>query len=632
MAARLGAIEGRLGAPQPCPCALVYIRVSTTEQASTLSLPTQEKACRDYCGRHGYEVDRVFTDAGESAKTADRPAFNELLRYCREQRGRVKVVVVYALTRFARNSTDHHTVAALLRGLGVTLRSVTEPIDDSSSGRLMEGILAAMAQWDNEVRSERVVAGMRAAVARGRWVWSAPLGYLNADARHGASLVPDSARAPAVRRAFEICAAGVTGRALLEQVSALGLRTKRGNPLSISRLYELLRHPVYTGVLRSIAWETDRAGDFEPLVSAELFGRVQLRLNAPARAAAAPLRHVNHPEFPLRRFVRCEQCGRGLTGSAPRGRNGLRYSYYHCKAGCSHVAKAIIEAAFVELLDALRPRCTVVRAMKALVLDLYRAHQAGARQAHTAAGARVATIAHKLEQLEASYVYDERIDGETYRRQRDLLREQRATAQLVSSELEIEPVDVEGLLQFAETALERASLLWVHAESAERRLQVQWSMFPEGLVWRPSRCFSGDTVTCWEYSRCVVNAAGVAQTPAGGTIVMIDIAAFTELIGAEAKGLTERQILELRDRMYAHAESIVCLGLAARREALLEMVEEETGAAVREELRHGRRKRPAPGRRSTLEAEPMHGTSPLPDPFQKVVERHRSTLRSQSKS
>jgi site-specific DNA recombinase len=52
--------------------AVIYCRVSTKEQAKNLSLPVQEKACRDYCKREGYEVIATFVDEGESAKTLCR--------------------------------------------------------------------------------------------------------------------------------------------------------------------------------------------------------------------------------------------------------------------------------------------------------------------------------------------------------------------------------------------------------------------------------------------------------------------------------------------------------------------------------------------------------------------------------
>jgi hypothetical protein len=86
-------------------------------------------------------------------------------------------VVVYNLTRFAREKYDHFALRAHLKSLGISLRSATEPIDDTSTGKLMEGVLAAFALFDNDVRSERTRAGMRAALELGRWTFCAPLGW-----------------------------------------------------------------------------------------------------------------------------------------------------------------------------------------------------------------------------------------------------------------------------------------------------------------------------------------------------------------------------------------------------------------------------------------------------------------------
>src|SRR5689334_1126684 len=57
--------------------AVIYCRVSTKEQTQNLSLPTQERACRAYCDQNGFVADRVFVDAGESAKTTERPEFQQ---------------------------------------------------------------------------------------------------------------------------------------------------------------------------------------------------------------------------------------------------------------------------------------------------------------------------------------------------------------------------------------------------------------------------------------------------------------------------------------------------------------------------------------------------------------------------
>ena len=118
-------------------------------------------------------------------------------------KGRVHFLVVFNLTRFARDKYDHFALRSHLQSLGISLRSATEPIDDTSTGKLMEGVLAAFAQFDNDVRSDRTRAGMKAALELGRWVFLAPIGYLNAPRSMGKSLMHDPQRAPLVRRAFE---------------------------------------------------------------------------------------------------------------------------------------------------------------------------------------------------------------------------------------------------------------------------------------------------------------------------------------------------------------------------------------------------------------------------------------------
>lgn len=87
--------------------AAIDVRVSTREQTENLSLPTQIRACEEYCRREGYEVLERFKEEGESAKTTDRTELQKLLKYCRAHKGRVHFVVVYNLTRFAREKYDH---------------------------------------------------------------------------------------------------------------------------------------------------------------------------------------------------------------------------------------------------------------------------------------------------------------------------------------------------------------------------------------------------------------------------------------------------------------------------------------------------------------------------------------------
>lgn len=218
---------------RPMVGAVIYIRVSTKEQTENLSLSTQLKACEEYCQRQGFEVLAHFREEGESAKSADRTELQNLLKYCRTHKGKVHFVVVFNLTRFAREKYDHFALRAHLKSLGISLRSATEPIDDTSTGKLMEGVLAAFAQFDNDVRSDRTRAGMRAALELGRWTFLAPIGYLNAPRSNGASLTIDPERGPLVRRAFEDFAIGrFTQEDVRATVTRLGLRNRRRHKLT----------------------------------------------------------------------------------------------------------------------------------------------------------------------------------------------------------------------------------------------------------------------------------------------------------------------------------------------------------------------------------------------------------------
>jgi Resolvase, N terminal domain len=69
--------------------AVIYVRVSTKEQTKNLSLPTQLRACEECCRRQGYEVLERFHEEGESAKSTDRSQLQNLLTFCRMNKGRV---------------------------------------------------------------------------------------------------------------------------------------------------------------------------------------------------------------------------------------------------------------------------------------------------------------------------------------------------------------------------------------------------------------------------------------------------------------------------------------------------------------------------------------------------------------
>ncbi len=462
--------------------AVIYVRVSTKEQTENLSLPTQLRACEEYCRRQGYEILERFREEGESAKTADRPELQRLLKYCRTHKGKVHFVVVYNLTRFAREKYDHFALRAHLKSLGISLRSATEPIDDTSTGKLMEGVLAAFAQFDNDVRSDRTRTGMQAALEMGRWTFLAPLGYVNVPRSQGKSLIPDPERAPLVRQALRDFASGrFTQEQVLSRVTDLGLRTRRGQPVTPQAFGQMLENRLYIGIIDVPDYGvTSVRGDFEPLVSEEVFYRVQAVLQG--RVPVTAPRQRNHPDFPLRGLVRCETCGRPLTGSWSKGKKGRHYAYYHCRRRCPEVniSKAVLEGLFVDELEHLQPTPGYMRVLKEHVFRLWHEHKAEVRRQVHEVERRAKAIQQKLDQLDEMFIYARTIDLATYDRQRDKLREKFTLTQIERQASELEGLDVEGILAFAERVLPNASDLWVQA-SLNQKQRLQQLFFPDGL-------------------------------------------------------------------------------------------------------------------------------------------------------
>ena len=155
-----------------------------------------------------------------------------------------------------------------------------------------------------------------------------------------------------------------------------GLTNRRGKPLTSQAIGVLLRNQLYAGIVDVPEYGVRaKRGDFEPLISEDLFYRAQAVLCG--RVPSTTPQQRAHPDFPLRAFVRCESCGRGLTGSWSKGRSEY-YAYYHCRPGCRavNVTKAKLEGLFADELALLQPSPGYMRLLKESVLQIWKARKA----------------------------------------------------------------------------------------------------------------------------------------------------------------------------------------------------------------------------------------------------------------
>jgi site-specific DNA recombinase len=328
-------------------------------------------ACRAYCESKGWKVVRFFREEGVSAKTTERPRFQEMLRYCKETSPRPSFVVVYAVDRFARDTHDHHIAKRHLASLGVLLRSATQPLGESPAEALMEGLLSQFAQFDNAIRAERSTAGMKARLQSGAWTFKVPIGYLSSRSSTGAkTLIPDPERAPFIRIAFERFATGLYSKGeVRDYVNDLGLRTRAGAKVPTETFRRMLENLIYAGTIAVDAWSQEHAANFPALVDRGTFAKVQTILAGKHPHIVANQR--NHPAFPLRAFVRCAGCNRSLTASFSTGRHDVKYPYYRCQNDeCTarvNIRQEDMHGQFLDFVAALTPRPELVKMFRETV-------------------------------------------------------------------------------------------------------------------------------------------------------------------------------------------------------------------------------------------------------------------------
>jgi len=435
-------------------------------------------------------VAREFIEEGESAKTTARTQLQALLTYCRTNKGKVDVVVIYNVSRLSRDRFDYGALRMFFKQTGITVRSATEPVDDTSTGKMVEGLMSVFAQFDNDQKAERTAKGMQAALALGRWTFQAPLGYVSGNPRTGSSLALDPVRAPLVRLAFDSVDNGKPVPEALRLVIAAGLRTKAGMPISSQSFWALLRNPIYAGRVVVAKWGVDRDGDFEPIVAASVFRRVSARLAG--KVPEAVHRKRDRDDFPLRRFLVCARCRRAVSGSLSRGRS-RRYAYYHCPK-CPGVRgrSTDVENLFRERLDGVQMAPGYMRLFREIVLDVWRTEQAQAVSTAAVMSAKVSAVQGRLERLDEVFIYQQAIDRSTYEKQRDKLREELTLAELAAHEAKIEQFDVEGVLGFAEHLVTNAGRLWAEGTLEQRQL-IQRAIFPEGLTFDGTEVGTGAT-------------------------------------------------------------------------------------------------------------------------------------------
>ncbi|QOR36601.1 recombinase family protein [Clostridium sp. 'deep sea'] len=332
--------------------AALYIRVSTTGQAEEgLSIPAQKKLLKEYALKHDYVIsaEHIYIDAGESAKSADRPKFQLMIANAKVKPKPFDAVLVHKTDRFARNRLDSSVYKTLLRKeCGIDVISITENFSDDPYGVMMEGIMELFAEFYSLNLSTEVRKGMSEAAGSGIALGRVPFGFV-IDPNTNKYVISEN-QAEIIRYIYELyvkegygvdsihtylnskAAEHKFGKSLRVQSSKAQKKIhyfgkKRELKWSAHAIRYILKNDVYTGVFRWKAKDKEEIviKDNHPAIIAESTFIEAQQLMAKRRTRRNGVAH----EYMLRGLVKCAYCGRQMVIFSTK-RKDKYYSYVRC--------------------------------------------------------------------------------------------------------------------------------------------------------------------------------------------------------------------------------------------------------------------------------------------------------------
>ena len=294
---------------------VIYTRVSSKEQMDTnQSLEWQKKYCVEYAIKNKLDVRGFFGGTYESAKSDERKEFSRMLKFVKASKEKIAFILVYSLDRFSRTGDSAIFIASELKKTGVNIMAVTQPIDTNShAGALQQNIQFIFSKYDNDLRRQKTIDGMREKLLRGDWIGNAPTGYSFIKGMASQTIVINE-KGEFIKQAFIWRANAMTYEQINEKLKHLGLNVPK------QTLGEIFKNPFYCGFMSHNLLNGEVIKGRHPaLIDEDLF----LRANEIKKTAGFTSNKAND-NLPLKVFVKDAESGAPFTGYLVK-KKGLYY-------------------------------------------------------------------------------------------------------------------------------------------------------------------------------------------------------------------------------------------------------------------------------------------------------------------
>ncbi len=316
----------------------IYLRVSDEKQAvKELSIPGQRKALKEYAASHGYEEVTEFVDEAKSGRISRRPAFINMINQCSLTPRPFDAILFWKFSRFARSREISVLYKSMIRKKGIKVISINEPIEDSPSGKLLEGMIEVFDEFYSENLAQDVIRGMNLAASKGYFVGgTVSYGLSKAEVYDQGvkrnKLDIDDGKAPVVRQIFSQCLNHKGVKEIAKDLNKAGILSPKGKRWNVTSIYQILTNEVYTGTLvwgkkgKRRSEEPIRVENaFPAIVDKDTFQKAQAILAQRAPRFTRP-RSVTS-SYLLGGMMKCGECGSGVVGGAYKSG---QFRYYRC--------------------------------------------------------------------------------------------------------------------------------------------------------------------------------------------------------------------------------------------------------------------------------------------------------------
>ena len=300
----------------------LYARKSTEdEERQIMSIEAQIAELHEYAKRENLEIAEEFIES-KSAKSPGREIFSEMIEKIRNSKEPIGILAWHP-DRLARNSIDGGQIIYLIdTGKIPSLKFPTFWFEPTPQGLFMLQVAFGQSKYYSDNLSENVKRGFRQKLRRGEWPAKAPLGYINNPKTR--NIEPDQIKSRIIQKAFEEFSEGKhTLESLGKRLAEFSLVSKNGTPLAKATIQRMLTNLAYIGLIQQKG-ETYE-GKYQPIISKELFEKVQEKLKERAKPRKSKKRH----NFPFVGLLRCGECGGMITAQFSHGNGGI-YRYYRC--------------------------------------------------------------------------------------------------------------------------------------------------------------------------------------------------------------------------------------------------------------------------------------------------------------